>query len=223
MADDLTLDELETRTLALRELLAQMRRIEAAVPPDQARIDALTGDEAGPAAYDLTAIWLASLDDPGCVHIGSRRGVSTARSRRYFSPRRYLGGWGHLVTPIVDAGDGRILVDREAAIQYCQMADARVFRATVGLMEAQRKEAARRNAIAAAVASAKGGGLALMNARLDAREILGLTDEEFDSAVFARARTDAATMGDHAAEPLLSEVRQALEDGTRLGPVDLDD
>ena len=120
-------------------------------------------------------------------------------------------------------GHGRILVDLRAAFFHCQIVDIRVFGATLDHKDAAIAEASRRDPIGNAVAAAGRGELTMTPARSAAMAIVGLTEEEFDSAVMARARADAANLGGHAAERLLSEVGRALEDGPRLGAVAIDD
>ena len=212
-----TFDELCTLSLAFREFLDQAERARAEAPPDQAQIDALTGDYTGPAVFDLTAIWRASLADPRSYHVCSRRGGDSPHSRRYLSPRRFLGRWSVLVTHAIEAGRGRVLADGRTALIYCGVADVRVFVATMRMLEEERKAATRRDPIGTAVAASKGGWPAMMEARSDVRDVLGLSDEDFNSAVLERARSEASTMGDYPAERLLSEVRRAL-----AGPTELD-
>jgi len=210
-----TLDELARVSLALRNLLEQRERIAAGAPPDQAAIDALTGDDRGPAVYDLTAIWRASLEDPDCRHISQGLGKTSPQARRYMSPRRYVNGWPHMIDAIAEPGGGRILVDRNAAFDYCQRADARVMCASIDRMIEQDKAAAKADPIGHAVASARGGGFAMMFARVDAAH-LGLTDDQFNEAVMERAKREAASLDGYAAEKLVSEVRRALESGPRV-------
>lgn len=216
----LTLDELADVSLALRCMLEQRRRIEAEMPSDQAQIDALTGDDSGPAVYDLTAIWRASLEDPDCRHISQGRGLTSPQARRYMSPRRYVNAWPYMVSALIEAEDGRILVDRQAAFDYCQKADSRVMSAVIDRMIETSKAAAKVDPIGNALRSARGGGFAMMFVREDARH-LGLSYDQFRRAVMDRAKAEAATMDDHAAEELLSEVRRAIEEAPTVVVVEI--
>jgi hypothetical protein len=56
----------------------------------------------------------------------------------------------------------------------------------------------------------------MMFARHDAREAGWADDVEFFAAVMDRAKEEAASLGDYAAERLLSEVRQAIEGSPKV-------
>jgi hypothetical protein len=198
-----TMDQLREQSLALRAFKTQDR----ASPAGSDAIGVLTGNEGGPAVYDLTEIWRAALADPGCVQPVSKR--------RYMSPRRYVRRHWPMVSALDEPGDGRILVDGNAAWDYTMRVDIRVMSASIFLMIESRKAAAAVDPIGNAVDAARGGSFAMMFARADAGH-LGLSGREFNEAVLERAKQDARHLDDYAAEKLLSQVRQALEGGPRV-------
>jgi hypothetical protein len=204
------LSELEGSSLALQNFRQQDTAIRSSIPLDQAAIDALTGDEDGPMEYNLTTIWRAALaDETNPEPIGRRR---------YMSPKRYVHGWrkDHVKEDHVKGDDGAVMVDVNSAWHYCMLVDDRLISAAVDLMTAARKQAASIDPIGNAVNCARGGGIAMMMARVDAREHGWTDDRDFNRAVMDRAKEEAATMDDYSAERLVSEVRQALESGPRI-------
>jgi hypothetical protein len=200
---ELTMDQLREKSFALRSLLDQDATISMEGPPANPLVVALTGDDGTPPLYDLTAIWRAAQKD--------EHTLETPGYRRYMSPKRYINGWSHMIGATYTTDDGRVMADRAGAFSYCQMVDHRVMSAAINLHIEQRKEHARRDPIGNAVASARGGGFAMMFARIDARQAGWTDDGEFIEAVMERAKQDAKHLDDYGAEKLLSEVRQALE------------
>jgi hypothetical protein len=200
------LDALKGRSPAYRELLRQERSAPPP-PPDSEAIAMLTGDDRGPAAYDLEAIWRVNLADESCPDAIGRR--------RYMSPRRFANRWSLLVSSRDDVGN-RILVDRDAAFIYCQQIDSRVMGAAVELVMSREDGRIAEDPLGHAVDACLGGPFALMMIRDRAAEAAGMRPEDLASAVLGRAKEDASRLDDFAAETLLSVVRRAMEGASMI-------
>lgn len=189
---------------AFQELLRQRR--ESPPPPDQEYIAALTGDDSGPPVFDLEAIWRAALADD--------TNPNTTGERRYLSPRRFVNRWANQVGARDDS-DGRIRVDEDAALTYCQRLDHRVMDATFESFIRRRNAKVARDPIGAVLDATKGGMFATMTIAHDAARASGLSVDELREAVLQRARVEADEMDDIAAESLLSRVHQAMWDAPK--------
>ncbi len=197
-------DAVQRTSRAFQELLRQRR--DSPTPPDQDLIAALTGDDCGPPVFDLETIWRAALaDDSSPEPIGRRR---------YLSPRRFVNRWANQVGARDDS-DGRIRVDEEAALTYCQRLDDRVMGAAYQAFTRRQDAAIGGDPVGAAVNATKGGPFGFMMIGHKAARMAGLTFEELREAVLERARDDAADLDDFAAESLLSRVRQAIWDAPK--------
>jgi len=192
-------DAVQRTSRAFQELTRQHRA--APTFPDQAAIDALTGDDCGPPVFDLEPIWRAALsDDTNPDSIGQRR---------YLSPRRFVNRWANQVGARDDSG-GRIRVDQEAAFTYCQRIDDRVMGAAFQAFKNRQDAAIGDDPVGAALDATRGGPFGFMMAGFRAAEMAGLTVDELREAVLDRARDDAAYLDDIAAESLLARVHQAI-------------
>ncbi len=192
-------DAVQRTSRAFQELLRQRR--DSPTPPDQDLIAALTGDDTGPAVFDLEPIWRAALIDVSCP--------GTIGQRRYLSPRRFVNRWAPRVGARDDS-DGRIRVDEESAFLYCQHLDCRVMEATIESFMRRQDAAIGGDPIGAALNATKGGPFAYMMIGHKAARLAGLTFEELREAVLERARDDAEDLDDIAAESLLARVHQAI-------------
>jgi len=192
-------DAVQRTSRAFQELMRQRRG--SPTPPDQDLIAALTGDDTGPAVFDLETIWRAALDDDA--------NPNTIGERRYLSPRRFVNRWANQVGARDDS-DGRIRVDEDAAFTYCQRIDDRVMKATFESFKRRQDAAIGDDPIGAALDATRGGPFAMMMIAPKVARMTGLTMEELREAVLDRARDDAADLDDIAAESLLARVHQAI-------------